>query len=115
MGMSVFDNYDNDYLVFRPPSIQVDKNAFVTARRCALLPEIDKLIYNGLDTVVKWNDGTVTVVHCLDEDEFNSEIGLAMAVSRRYFEECGKPDKSDTPRANFKNLIKNATYYKAKE
>lgn len=107
---SQYDKYFNfDDLVFRP------KQVVVTAHHCAILPEIDKLIYNGLDTVVKWNDGTVTVAHCLDEDDFNPEIGLAMAISRRYFEECGRPGKSDTPRADFKNLIKDATYYKSKE
>lgn len=51
----------------------------------AYMPSIQEVIFNGTHTVVKWNDGTTTVVNCIVEDDFNYEVGLAMAISRKYF------------------------------
>jgi hypothetical protein len=34
---------------------------------------------------VFWTDGTKTVVKCQDGDEFNPEVGLAMAIAKKAF------------------------------
>lgn len=56
-----------------------------------LLPAIDKVIFNPPATIVMWSDGTKTVVKArkgkkkAETDEFSEEVGLAMAVAKRYF------------------------------
>ena len=67
---------------------------------------IKEVIFNNPATVVKWDDGTQTVVYCQDNyeevvktvngkkvkvrkpkksDGFNPEIGLAMAIVKKHF------------------------------
>lgn len=49
------------------------------------MPGITKVVFNPPATVVMWDDGTKTVVKAMEGDEFSEELGLAMAVARRYF------------------------------
>lgn len=49
------------------------------------MPKIEKVIFNPPATIVKWKDGTKTVVKCQDDDEFDWEKGLAMAYVKRAF------------------------------
>jgi hypothetical protein len=49
----------------------------------SILPRIEKVIYNGPATIVKWADGTKTVVKCCEDDVFDPEKGLAMAISKK--------------------------------
>lgn len=55
------------------------------------MPNIKKVIFNPPATVVMWSDGTKTVVKArkgkkkAETDEFSEEVGLAMAVAKRYF------------------------------
>lgn len=44
---------------------------------------IDKVIFNSPATIVFWNDGTKTVVKCSDNDIFDPEKGLSMAISKK--------------------------------
>ena len=46
-------------------------------------PVIKKVIFNDPATIVIWNDGTKTVVKCCEDDEFDPEKGLAMAISKK--------------------------------
>ena len=68
---------------------------------------IDKVIFNNPATIVFWKDGTKTVVKSQNED-FDPEKGLAMAISKkafgnegRYYEEFKKWVKYDKPAADF--------------
>ena len=45
--------------------------------------KIKKVIFNDPATIVLWEDGTKTVVKAQNEDEFDSEKGLAMAISKK--------------------------------
>lgn len=49
----------------------------------SLLPDIDDVIFSGPATVVKWKDGTKTVVKCTKNDNFDPEKGLAMAIAKK--------------------------------
>ena len=69
---------------------------------------IKEVIYNAPNTVVYWTDGTKTVVTATKGETFNKEIGLAMAISKKYFS-----ISNDKPRAAFKNVVKNASDYTA--
>ena len=70
-----------------------------------IMPTIDEIFFNAPHTTVKWGDGTITTVKCTDNEEFNKEIGLAMAISRKYFESFDL----DHPRAIFKTFVETAT------
>lgn len=44
---------------------------------------INNVIFNDPATIVLWSDGTKTVVKCQDDDVFDPEKGLAMAISKK--------------------------------
>lgn len=46
-------------------------------------PKIKKVIYNNPATIVLWNDGTKTVVKCMEGDTFSQEMGLAMCICKK--------------------------------
>lgn len=48
-----------------------------------LIPKIKKVIFNNPATIVLWKDGTKTVVKCGEEDHFDPEKGLAMAIAKK--------------------------------
>lgn len=47
------------------------------------VPEIKDVIFNAPATIVFWADGTKTVVKANGDDDFNPEVGLAMAISKK--------------------------------
>lgn len=44
---------------------------------------IKDVIFNDPAVIVLWNDGTKTVVKCSENDIFDPEKGLAMAISKK--------------------------------
>ena len=44
---------------------------------------IKKVIFNNPATIVIWEDGSKTVVKCGDDDIYDPEKGLAMAISKK--------------------------------
>ncbi len=74
------------------------------------IPVITRCIINDPAVVVFWSDGTKTIGKCMGDDKFNPEIGLAMAISSKYYEVIGFPN----PRGAFKNQLKNAEDRSAK-
>lgn len=46
-------------------------------------PVIKKVVFNDPATIVIWDDGTKTVVKCCEDDEFDPEKGLVMAISKK--------------------------------
>lgn len=51
------------------------------ALRC-LPTTIEKVIFNNPATIVIWSDGTKTIVKCSEDDVFDPEKGLAMAICK---------------------------------
>ena len=47
--------------------------------------DITRVIFNPPATIVFWDDETKTVVKCQEGDTFDKELGLAMAISKKYF------------------------------
>lgn len=45
--------------------------------------KIEKVIYNDPATIVFWKDGSKTVVKACEDDEYDPEKGLAMAISKK--------------------------------
>lgn len=56
-----------------------------------MLPKhaVKQVIFNNPATVVLWSDGTKTVVKCSENDTFDPEIGLAMAICKKAFGNTG--------------------------
>ena len=48
-----------------------------------VIPRIKNVIFNDPATIVFWSDGTKTVVKCQDDDWYDPEKGLAMAISKK--------------------------------
>lgn len=44
---------------------------------------IEKIIYNNPATIIKWTDGTKTVVKCQKGDIYSKETGLAMCICKK--------------------------------
>lgn len=47
--------------------------------------DIKQVIYNNPATIVYFTDGSKIVVKTMEGDEFNEEVGLAMAVMKKIF------------------------------
>lgn len=47
------------------------------------IPSIKKVLFRPPATIVFWSDNTKTVVKAEDEDEYDTEKGLAMAISKK--------------------------------
>lgn len=80
--------------------VETTINSMYGTPRFSIMPHIDEVYFNKPYTTVKWTDGTTTTVKCRDDDEFNKEIGVSMAISRRYY-----ATYTPNPRASFKKLI----------
>ena len=57
---------------------------------------IKDVIFNNPATIVKWSDGSKTVVKCQQGDIYNPELGLAMCVVKKC---CGN-------KGNFNDVFK---------
>lgn len=59
-------------------------NPYVTPSKAAAHRlRIKNVIFNEPATIVFWADGTKTVVKCRDDDKFDPEKGLAMAITKK--------------------------------
>lgn len=45
---------------------------------------IEKVIFNDPVTVILWSDKTKTVVRCGENEEYDPEKGMAMAISKKF-------------------------------
>lgn len=88
-GGCLYSNFDSPYQGGIIPEIMEFRNGKELTLRKAkpfeVMPKIEKVIFNPPATIVKWKDGTKTVVKCQDDDEFDWEKGLAMAYVKRAF------------------------------
>ena len=46
--------------------------------------QIEQVIFNAPATIVKWSDGTKTVVKCQPGDVYSEETGLALCIAKKY-------------------------------
>lgn len=104
------DDLNVDYSSFSKDPIFNKTTIKMGDTMLALIPSITRCIINDPAVVVFWSDGSKTIGKCIDTDEFNPEIGLAMAISRKYYQIM----RYTHPRSAFKNEIKNAENHSAK-
>lgn len=81
-----------DYAANDRVSVKVDERILDEARKYVFEAltlssyhqvEIVKVIFNDPATIVFWSDGKKTVVKCADNETFDEEKGLAIAISKR--------------------------------
>lgn len=91
-GDSAFDKIYNNLDVSREmqfaytgkwPMIECKPTAKEQYRNRGKLPEISEVIFNKPATIVKWADGTKTVVKVQGKERYNKEKGLAMAIAKK--------------------------------
>ena len=61
----------------------------IRTRRQINMQRIKKVTFNDPATIVFWSDGTKTVVKRGENDTFDPEKGLAMAISKKFFDNMG--------------------------
>ena len=47
------------------------------------IDKVKKVIFNHPATIILWDDGTKTVVHCGDDEKFDPEKGIAMCLLKK--------------------------------
>lgn len=52
--------------------------------------KIKKVIFNAPATIILWKDGTKTVVKCGENETYDPEKGLAMALAKHYLGDHGR-------------------------
>ena len=83
----IYPQTETDYSRF-VMSIQ-DLARAINRKPRPLVPEIKKVIFNDPATIVFWADNTKTVVKCGEDEMFDPEKGLAMAISKKALGNCG--------------------------
>lgn len=51
--------------------------------------EIENVICNPPATIIKWKDGTKTVVKCMEGDSYDKEKGFLYCIAKRHFQNTG--------------------------
>ena len=49
------------------------------------IPDVDRVIFNPPATIVFWDDGTKTVVRCMEDQPYEKYAGFAMACMKKMF------------------------------
>ena len=63
----------------------LDDSLFVSVGKPGYIrkTEIKEVIFNDPATIVKWMDGTKTVVKCQEDDTYSKHVGLAMCITKK--------------------------------
>ena len=90
------------------PSINLGKvgKVYIEPKPSFKESDIKEVIINKPATIIKWADGTKTVVKCQDEDKmlYSPEAGVAIAVMKKVFGNKGNYNNL------FDRLLKKAKY-----
>lgn len=54
------------------------------------LPKIENVIFAPPATIIKWNDGTKTVVQCSEDDEYNRFYGFVCCIAKKVYGNAGR-------------------------
>lgn len=76
---------DVDYTKFYADTNTSRRNGKTEATLTPVVPEIERVIFNEPATIVFWNDGTKTVVKCMEGELFDEEKGIAMAFMKKLY------------------------------
>ena len=57
------------------------------------VPAVKRIVYNDPATIVFWQDGTKTVVKCMDGEPFEKYAGFCAALAKKVFGSTSKAKK----------------------
>ena len=60
-------------------------NSYLTNNNFNIFNQIKDVIFNNPATIIKWKDGTKTVVKCADGDVYNKETGFALCIIKKMY------------------------------
>ena len=86
-GPSTFGNY-NQYQYYIKNDIDMTRTCYNDIKKLkehSILPEIKDVKFNPPATIIFWADNTKTVVKTQEGDDFDPEIGMAMAISKKAY------------------------------
>lgn len=63
--------------------------SYALMRKQMFMKRIKKVIFADPATIIYWSDGDKTVVKCGENDKFDPEKGLAMAIAKKFFDNSG--------------------------
>ena len=86
----IIRNWEDSYSLASPYRSYVKHDIDLVAKLGSfrIIPEIENVIFNGPATIVMWSDGTKTVVKCCEDDDYDPEKGLAIAISKKAMGDC---------------------------
>ena len=68
------------------------KEDYVT-KKSVTIPAIKRIVYHDPATIVFWQDGTKTVVKCMDGEPFEKYAGFCAALAKKVFGSTSKAKK----------------------
>lgn len=85
------DGFSEPLLTLRMKEI-IDEAEYAPSPKSTptMVPEIKKVIFSGPATIILWEDGTKTVVKCGEDEMFDPEKGMAMAIAKKALGNKGK-------------------------
>lgn len=103
----VDDNAYNQIVRYVKDDLNVTYGMYEQYKLVTFLAQIEDVIFNDPATIVFWSDGTKTVVKAQNDEEFDPEKGLSMAITKKKLGNNG----------NYYNYIKKwlEPYYKKNE
>lgn len=86
----IIRNWEDSYSLASPyrSYVKHDIDSVAKLGSFRIIPEIENVIFNGPATIVFWSDGTKTVVKCCEDDEYDPEKGIAIAISKKAMGDC---------------------------
>ena len=83
---------DNTHIPIQPLKVEIDQLVRVPyidlhgyiEGGTGFTDPIERVIFNDPATIVIWKDGSKTIVKCQDGDTYSKELGLAMAISKKF-------------------------------
>lgn len=89
LRQKVAEYCDNDVLATEAAFNKLFGTGLTASPYQKAMSKIKNVIFNDPATIVFWSDGTKTVVKCGKDDTFDPEKGLAMAISKYFFDNAG--------------------------
>ena len=91
MGTDVGDNakavlcFRDEKGIWREIPVDRVEDLSIMPDNCKLAPTINRVIFHGPATIVYWDDGTKTVVKCMEGDKFSYDAGIYAAMLKKLF------------------------------
>ena len=73
-----------EFILGKPKNVSVER---------ITIPAVKRIVYRNPATIVFWQDGTKTVVKCMDGEPFEKYAGFCAALAKKVFGSTSKAKK----------------------